>query len=148
MGNLRPVLIVGLAFLGYMIWVQWQQDYGPAPQVAAPQTQIQSDTPAVPSTPAERSASAVDLEAPDFDTDFSPLDETGLKPQISGEEAGVELDSDDESFAEDEAVKDVLDVEPTAQMPNVDLESLSGDTAEQPQVDDTAEQPAMETETS
>ena len=32
MTNLRPVLIIGLLFLGYMIWVQWQQDYGPAPQ--------------------------------------------------------------------------------------------------------------------
>lgn len=32
MGNLRPVLIIGLLFLGYMIWVQWQKDYGPAPQ--------------------------------------------------------------------------------------------------------------------
>ena len=39
MGNLRPVLIVGLAFLGYMIWVQWQKDYGPAPQAPAPQAQ-------------------------------------------------------------------------------------------------------------
>jgi YidC/Oxa1 family membrane protein insertase len=64
MGNLRPVLIVGLAFLGYMIWVQWQKDYGPAPQAPAPQTQLQSDTPAVPSTPAERSAAAVDLPEP------------------------------------------------------------------------------------
>ena len=32
MGNLRPVLIIGLVFLAYMIWVEWQKDYGPAPQ--------------------------------------------------------------------------------------------------------------------
>ncbi|MEJ2400419.1 MAG: membrane protein insertase YidC [Xanthomonadales bacterium] len=32
MGNLRPVLIMGLVLIGYMIWVQWQRDYGPAPQ--------------------------------------------------------------------------------------------------------------------
>ncbi|NNJ64053.1 MAG: membrane protein insertase YidC, partial [Xanthomonadales bacterium] len=36
MANLRPVLIIGLLFLGYMIWVQWQQDYGPAPQAPTP----------------------------------------------------------------------------------------------------------------
>jgi YidC/Oxa1 family membrane protein insertase len=64
MGNLRPVLIIGLVFLGYMIWVQWQKDYGPAPQAPAPQSQARSDTPAVPSSPAERSASAVDLPEP------------------------------------------------------------------------------------
>ncbi|MGD8579693.1 MAG: membrane protein insertase YidC [Lysobacterales bacterium] len=31
MANLRPVLIIGLLFLGYMIWVQWQRDYGAPP---------------------------------------------------------------------------------------------------------------------
>ena len=35
MGNLRPVLIMGLVLLGYMIWVEWQRDYGPAPQPTA-----------------------------------------------------------------------------------------------------------------
>ena len=34
MGNLRPVLIMGLVFLAYMMWVEWQKDYGPAPQQA------------------------------------------------------------------------------------------------------------------
>ncbi|MGK2927078.1 MAG: membrane protein insertase YidC [Lysobacterales bacterium] len=43
MGNLRPVLIVGLLFLAYMIWVQWQRDYGPAPQ-SAPAAQTASQT--------------------------------------------------------------------------------------------------------
>jgi YidC/Oxa1 family membrane protein insertase len=41
MGNLRPVLIVGLLFLAYMIWVQWQRDYGPEPQ-SAPRTAAQA----------------------------------------------------------------------------------------------------------
>ena len=89
MGNLRPVLIVGLAFLGYMIWVQWQQDYGPAPQVAAPQTQVQSDTPAVPSTPAERSASAVDLPEP-VDSQQSQLNSSdSVSTPVSGDESPV-----------------------------------------------------------
>jgi len=64
MGNLRPALIIGLVFLGYMIWVQWQKDYGPAPQAPTPQTQVQSDTPEVPSSPAQHSDSAVDLPDP------------------------------------------------------------------------------------
>jgi YidC/Oxa1 family membrane protein insertase len=64
MGNLRPVLIIGLVFLGYMIWVQWQKDYGPAPQAPTPQKQVQTDTPSVPASSAERSASAMDLPEP------------------------------------------------------------------------------------
>jgi len=100
MGNLRPVLIVGLAFLGYMIWVQWQKDYGPAPQAAAPQTQVQSDTPAVPSTPAERSASAVDLPEP-VDRQQSQLN--------SSDPVGAPLAGDENPVI---SVKtDVLDVE-------------------------------------
>ena len=31
MDNLRPVLLIGLAFLGYLIWMEWQKDYAPAP---------------------------------------------------------------------------------------------------------------------
>ena len=96
---------------------------------------------------AEQSASQADLEVPDFGLEASPLDETGLKPQISGEEAGVGPDSIGESDVEDEAVEDFLDVEPTAQMQNVDPEALSSDTVEQPTVGDTAEQPAAETDT-
>ena len=64
MGNLRPVLIIGLVFLGYMIWVQWQKDYGPAPKPAATQTQSPSDTASVPSMAEERVADAVDLPTP------------------------------------------------------------------------------------
>jgi YidC/Oxa1 family membrane protein insertase len=64
MGNLRPVLIIGLVFLGYMIWVQWQKDYGPAPKPPAAQSQSQSDTPSVPSMAEDSMAEAVDLPAP------------------------------------------------------------------------------------
>jgi YidC/Oxa1 family membrane protein insertase len=30
MDNLRPVLLISLAFLGYLIWLEWQKDYAPA----------------------------------------------------------------------------------------------------------------------
>ena len=100
----------------------------------------------------ESGLAAVDdeIDLPDFDNEPSPLDETGLKPQISGAEAGSDFDDDDSEA--DAAVRGLLDVEPTAQMQSVDLESFSsdtveqpapGDTVEQPAVDDTAEQPAV-----
>ncbi len=51
MGNLRPVLAIGLVFLGYMLWVEWQKDYGPGP-VSSDTTSAQPSTgqsvPAVP----------------------------------------------------------------------------------------------------
>ena len=31
MGNIRPVLFITLALLGYMLWIEWQKDYGPQP---------------------------------------------------------------------------------------------------------------------
>ena len=37
MGNLRPVLIIGLVFLGYMLWVEWQKAYGPQPTASTMQ---------------------------------------------------------------------------------------------------------------
>ncbi len=31
MPNLRPILLISLVFLGYLLWVEWQKDYGPRP---------------------------------------------------------------------------------------------------------------------
>ena len=76
MGNLRPVLIIGLVFLGYMIWVQWQRDYGPAPQAAAP-----TGTP-----PGALSEPVPDVPAP---ADLPSADEHATVPQLS--EAGLTM---------------------------------------------------------
>jgi YidC/Oxa1 family membrane protein insertase len=35
MDNLRPVLLITLAFLGYLMWMEWQKDYAPAPAQTA-----------------------------------------------------------------------------------------------------------------
>jgi YidC/Oxa1 family membrane protein insertase len=45
MGNLRPVLLVTLLFLGYLLWVEWQKDYGPKPaeRSAAPVTSFEGE---------------------------------------------------------------------------------------------------------
>jgi len=32
MANLRPMLFMGLLVLSYMMWVEWQKDYGVKPQ--------------------------------------------------------------------------------------------------------------------
>ena len=29
MANLRPILLMGLLVLAYLMWVEWQKDYGP-----------------------------------------------------------------------------------------------------------------------
>jgi YidC/Oxa1 family membrane protein insertase len=63
MGNLRPVLIIGLLFLGYMIWMQWQKDYGPAPQPSTPPSASTAETPDLPPS-APDSLPAADLPAP------------------------------------------------------------------------------------
>jgi len=85
MGNLRPVLIIGLVFLGYMIWVQWQKDYGPAPQppTSTSQTQAQGDTPSVPTSVAP-TASDVPADLPEPAN--QPQDQTGSS-NIIGEDA-------------------------------------------------------------
>jgi len=33
MANLRPILFMGLLVLSYLMWVEWQKDYGPQPQL-------------------------------------------------------------------------------------------------------------------
>ncbi len=67
MGNLRPILIMGLLLLAYMMWVEWQKDYGPLPQAAAPAAQLpvhDSDVPAAAAPGAGQDAPAADLPVP------------------------------------------------------------------------------------
>ena len=59
MTNLRPVLLLGLLFLGYMLWVEWQKDYGPKPaavenQAPASITQDIPDQPAFDASQADQ----------------------------------------------------------------------------------------------
>jgi YidC/Oxa1 family membrane protein insertase len=68
MANLRPVLIIGLVFLAYMIWVEWQKDYAATPQPVVTQSSQSSgtalDTPDVPSADSGAFTDNADLPVP------------------------------------------------------------------------------------
>lgn len=75
MGNLRPVLIIGLVFLAYMMWVEWQKDYGAAPQTSKPRTQESvavQDIP--PGNAVDLPGNAVDLPEPTEPIQVTPSD--------------------------------------------------------------------------
>jgi len=77
MANLRPVLFVGLLVLSYMMWVEWQKDYGPRPQAKpAATTETVESMPDVPQAQAPTvpaPATAGDLPTPDASpTDAGP----------------------------------------------------------------------------
>lgn len=75
MDNLRPVLLITLAFLGYMIWLEWQKDYAPAPPPAAA---VQQQNPAA-------GANDVPVESQTTTTDTSAADlpELGEQPAVA-----------------------------------------------------------------
>jgi len=67
MSNLRPILIMGLLLLGYMMWVEWQKDYAPQPQVRTPeaaQSATENDLPASADVPAATAAAATPQDLP------------------------------------------------------------------------------------
>jgi YidC/Oxa1 family membrane protein insertase len=88
MGNLRPILIMGLLLLAYMMWVEWQKDYGPAPQPPAPEAQLSAEGRDVPAPGATvpgsgQAAPPADLPVPSAPT-ASPQDAAGqqaVEPQ-------------------------------------------------------------------
>lgn len=60
MANLRPVLLITLVFIGYLLWVEWQKDYAPQPVASAPGSAMPSAADgAVPGVPADAAAPAV-----------------------------------------------------------------------------------------
>jgi len=61
MGNLRPALAIGLVFLAYMLWVEWQKDYGPQPTPAEPASVSDTRGQSIPSIPEQ---AAEDLPTP------------------------------------------------------------------------------------
>jgi len=48
MANLRPILFMGLLVISYLLWVEWQKDYGPQPQPPIPQQHTETVNPSVP----------------------------------------------------------------------------------------------------
>ena len=48
MANLRPVLLISLVFLGYMLWVEWQKDYAPRALPGAAERAVATETDLLP----------------------------------------------------------------------------------------------------
>ncbi|MGH8036006.1 MAG: membrane protein insertase YidC, partial [Lysobacterales bacterium] len=86
MGNLRPVLLISLGLLAYMLWLEWQKDYGasPAPSPAGEMSQATVFTPQT----VDVTAANQDLpEAPD------PAKSTGAAGQPASSQADMHLES-------------------------------------------------------
>ena len=81
MGDLRPVLIIGLVFLGYMLWIEWQKDYGSQPSPLAGEATSFNATRPIPSTPGRDVA---DLPLPE--------EAHAVAPQTQGKGIGAERD--------------------------------------------------------
>jgi YidC/Oxa1 family membrane protein insertase len=66
MANLRPMLFMGLLVLSYMMWVEWQKDYGVKPR-SQPVTEVSSTSPDAPPLPDSVAAAPMngDLPSPD-----------------------------------------------------------------------------------
>ena len=95
MANLRPMLFMGLLVLSYLMWVEWQKDYGPKPQ---PQTVTETannavDTAALPVPQDNSVPSAGDLPEPGASAD-SPTREPVSQAVMTGESALLTVTTD------------------------------------------------------
>jgi YidC/Oxa1 family membrane protein insertase len=97
MANFRPVLFITLLFLGYLLWVEWQKDYGPAPQ------------PATVTTPAQSQPAGFQQDVPSVG-DVPPSEPPGDLPAIEQQPATVVAETQPEMRSESPAVKVLTDV--------------------------------------
>lgn len=84
MANIRPILLMGLLVLSYMMWIQWQKDYGPqAKPTAKVDTSFESaEFPAPPGSAGAASQVAMDggdLPDPDAVHMASPAGDTAAQ---------------------------------------------------------------------
>ena len=95
MANLRPMLFMGLLVLSYLMWVEWQKDYGPQPQ-SQPTTQDAAtsfDAPPVPAPQDNAIPSAGDLPVAQTGTD-SMSQEMVSQAVMTGENALLMVTTD------------------------------------------------------
>ena len=99
MGNLRPVLIMGLLFLGYLMWIEWQKDYGPVPVPPTVSEKTVEPVPDVPDFIQENESSSADLpstpqdvSAPSERTSSAPADSQRTLVRVSTDVLDVEID--------------------------------------------------------
>lgn len=87
MANLRPMLLMGLAVLAYMMWLEWQKDYAPEPQVQTPTEVVSSttDTSSIPVPEVGSVPDAGDLPSVESSSSVSPAQETGSQALMTGE---------------------------------------------------------------
>ena len=92
MANLRPMLFMGLLVLSYLMWVEWQKDYGPQPQAQSQTTAGQNtagttngslDTPPVPNERQSSRPLTGDLPVPETGDGDTRL-ESGPQAEMTG----------------------------------------------------------------
>jgi len=101
MANLRPMLFMGLLVLSYMMWVEWQKDYGVKPQSSTTTTTETAnpsfDTPPAPA-PLATTQTAGDLPTGDLPTpDAGPaglIQEVTTQPAMTGASGLVTVTTD------------------------------------------------------
>ena len=64
MANLRPMLFMGLIVLSYLMWVEWQKDYGPQPIAPTSNTTPTFEPSAIPGSQDNSIPSGADLPDP------------------------------------------------------------------------------------
>ena len=85
MANLRPMLFMGLLVLAYLMWVEWQKDYGvkPQPQAVSETTNSSFDSPPLPN-PKTAVPQTGDLPAPDAGLGSSSQEAITQQAEMTG----------------------------------------------------------------
>lgn len=89
MANLRPMLFMGLLVLSYLMWVEWQKDYGPQPQsqTATQAAATSFDAPPVPAPQDNALPLAGDL--PTAQTGTDSMDQNMVSQAVMTGESGL-----------------------------------------------------------
>lgn len=89
MANLRPMLLISLVFLGYLLWVEWQKDYGPQTARNASERAVAEQSDLLPPTALPQQEPAGDpLETPGdlpAQRDDQPAISGAPEPEMTGE---------------------------------------------------------------
>ncbi len=110
MTNLRPVLLITMGLLAYMLWVEWQKDYGLRPSLPSSAAPIQYD-------------GSDALEVPEFDAG-SPLQSSDDLPDAAADLPAGEVEAPAEPTSAMQVQKQAITV--TTDVFEVKIDPLGG----------------------
>jgi len=89
MANLRPMLFMGLLILSYLMWVEWQKDYGVEPRTQVNNERVETSIDVPPVTVAQDKSIPLTGDLPSAESELTSMGQEPVSQALMTSESGL-----------------------------------------------------------